>query len=195
LPPDDTAWDELAMKRGEREHKRGRAVKGPLESAIVLMCLAFFCFAARAAEPKPVWTVWERSHAVATEKDWMVIDPPGASACYMKQSYPDPEKMAVSLIRDGKLLVCGPFYHQGRGGARLTCRFRPGGKTRTLERSEVSNCIALPRDFLPGFKSKYTVHVRVVLPDRNNRTLDQEFSLMGFTAAHEALQSGVCSKE
>ena len=160
------------MKRGKRVQKPSRSVKRPLGSAIGLLCLVFFCFAARAAEPGPVWTVWERSHAVATEKDWMVIDPPGASACYMKQSYPDPEKMEISLIRDGKLLVCGPFYHQGRGRARLTCRFRPGGEQRTLERSEVSNCISLPRDFLPGFKSKYTFHVRVVLPDRQDRTLE-----------------------
>lgn len=174
---------------------------GPREKGTVILltggvlCLAVLVSATQALGAEPVWTVWERSHAVALEKDWLVLDPPGDSACFMKQSYPDPDKMEISLVRGGDLLVCGPFYHQGEGRARLTYRFHPGGETSTIQRSEVSNCIALPRDLLPGFKAGYTIRLTVVLPDREGRTLEQEFSLMGFTAAYQVLQSGVCKPE
>jgi len=157
----------------------------------VLSLTLCFVSATGAAAQGPAWTEWERSHAIVKKKDWLVIDPPGDSACYMKQSYPDAEKMEISLIRGGNLLVCGPFYQQGQGRAKLTYRFSPGGKAQTLERSEVSNCISLPKDLLPGFKSGYTFHLEVDLPNQNGGSLEQEFSLMGFTAAHQALRS-VC---
>jgi len=160
-----------------------------------LMALTLtFAFATGAAAQEPGWTEWELSNSVARKKDWLVVDPPGESACYLKQSYPDPERMEISLIRGGKFLVCGPFYPREQGRAQLTYRFHPGGETRTLERGEVSNCIALPKDLLPGFKSGYTISLHVVLPDREGPVLEQEFSLMGFTAAYEVLQSGVCSQ-
>jgi hypothetical protein len=181
--------------------KRKRSsLLGPREKGAVILltggvlCLAVLVSATQALGAEPVWSVWERSHAVARKKDWLVIDPPGASPCYMKQSYPDPEEMEISLVRGGSLLVCGPFYHQGKGRARLTFRFTPGGESKSLERGEVSNCIALPKDLLPGFKAGYTVGLTVVLPDQEGRTLEQEFSLMGFTAAYGMLQSEVCSQ-
>lgn len=164
--------------------------------ALGLMVLTLtFAFAAGAAAQEPGWTQWERSHSVARNKDWLVIDPPGESACYLKQSYPNPERMEISLIRGGKFLVCGPFYPKEQGRAELTYRFRPGGETRTLERVEVTNCIALPKDLLPGFKSGYTISLQVVLPDREGKVLEQEFSLMGFTASYEVLRSGACQPE
>ncbi|MCF8031234.1 MAG: invasion associated locus B family protein [Desulfohalobiaceae bacterium] len=179
--------------KGKRSLFRGRWWGRSAGLAGIVLCLALFAVnAEQALGAEPVWTLWERSHAVAREKDWLVIDPPGASACYMKQSYPDPGKMEISLVREGNLLVCGPFYPEEEGRARLTYRFRPGGEVHSLKRGEVSNCIVLPKDLLPGFKSGYTLGLTVVLTDREDKTLKQEFSLMGFTAAHRVLQSGVC---
>ena len=160
----------------------------------LLFLTLFFVSATGAAAQDPAWTQWEHSHAIARKKDWLVISPPGDSACYMKQSYPDPEMMEISLIREGSFLVCGPFYQKGQGRAKLTYRFRPGGEAHTLVRKEVSNCISLPKDLLPGFKSGYTIHITVFLPDRGGGTLEQEFSLMGFTAAYKVLQSEACSQ-
>lgn len=178
----------LALVRGVR---RVRLTLGPAWGLLFLTL--FFVSATGAAAQDPAWTEWERSHAIAKKKDWLVIAPPGDSACYMKQSYPDPERMEISLIREGSLLVCGPFYQKGQGRAKLTYRFRPGGEAHTLVRNEVSNCISLPKDLLPGFKSGHVVYLKVVLPDREEKFLEQEFSLMGFTAAHQVLQSGMCS--
>ena len=168
-----------------------------LRLVLLLACLALWiALPARAEDsPPPVWTEWERAHSVTREKDWMVINPPGESACYMKQSYPDPERMEISLVRGGDLLVCGPFFQrQERSGAELTLRFHPGGEVLTVSQKEVSNCAVLPEGSLEGFKSGYSVSLKVVLPDREERVLEQKFSLMGFTAAHEALQSGACSQ-
>jgi len=182
------------MKRKQGPVRRLIGERPILGLALGLMVLTLsFASATGAAGQEPGWTEWERSYSVAGKKDWLVIDPPGESACYLKQSYPNPESMEISLIRGGKFLVCGPFYPKEQGRVELTYRFRPGGEPRTLERGEVSNCIALPKDLLPGFKSGYTISLKVVLPDREGRVLEQEFSLMGFTAAHKVLQSGVCS--
>jgi hypothetical protein len=174
---------------------RGLIWERPIPGLVLgLMVLTLsFASATGAAAQEPGWTEWERSHSVARQKDWLVIDPPGESACYLKQSYPGPERMEISLIRGGDLLVCGPFYPKEPGRAELTYRFHPGGESRTLRRGEITNCIALPKDLLPGFKSGYVISLQVVLLDREGTVREQEFSLMGFTAAYEVLQSGVCS--
>lgn len=184
----------MQRKQGQVRGLIGERVIPGLALGLMVLTL-IFTSATGAAAQEPGWTEWERSHSVAQKKDWLVIDPPGASVCYLKQSYPDPESMEISLIRGGKFLVCGPFYPKEQGRAELTYRFRPGGEARTLERGEVTNCIALSKDLLPGFKSGYAISLTVVLPDREGMVLEQEFSLMGFTAAHEVLQSGECQPE
>ena len=162
-----------------------------IAALVALLCAATGAWGAE----RPSWTEWERSRAADGKRDWLVIDPSGDSSCYIKQSYRDPQKMELSLARGGQLLVCGPFYTESEGRARLRYKFRPGGKWISLERSEISNCIALPERLIPFFKERYTFYLRVVLPDGGEqRTLKQEFSLMGFTHAYRVLQSGTCGK-
>jgi hypothetical protein len=162
---------------------------------LVLGAVLFLASAAHGASG-PEWTDWESSRAVTGKRDWLVIDPSGESSCYIKQSYADPEKMEITLTRGGPLLVCGPFYPRGEGRAKLRYRVTPGGQWRSLERSEVSNCLVLPDALIPLFKQKYTFHLTVILPDgEEERTLEQKFSLMGFSYAYRVLQSERCAKD
>lgn len=192
-----------ASKRdiGEERMRKTNALPGVCRMGKVLLAVAalvaFLLVASGAwGADSPSWTDWERSRAVDGRRDWLVIDPSGESSCYIKQSYADPQKMEISVTRGGPLLVCGPFYTEGEGRAQLRYKVSPGGQWSRLELNEVSNCIVLPDRLIPLFKDRYTFHLRVVLPDGGEkRTLEQAFSLMGFSHAYSVLRSERCAKE
>ena len=169
-----------------------RGLKGLL--GILLLAAAMPGLVAAASAREPHWSQYERDSAIARKKDWLVVSPGGDAPCFLKQSYQGGQQMEMLYVRGGGPLVCGPFYREDPGRAEVSCSFARGEDSRSFSRTEVTNCIRLPQDLLPGFKSGISFRVEVRLPDREGKTLRQEFSLMGFTAAHSILMSDTCHR-
>lgn len=163
----------------------------PLFLLGVLFCLAL-AIAPRAWSQEPEWTDIELARAESRHQDWLFLKPSGEAPCYLKQSYADPDRMEISVIRQGPILICGPFYERIQGRAEVTYWFDDGGERHTRQESQVSNCITLPRELIPRFQAGYTFHVQVELPDRGETISEQVFSLMGFSAAFQEMRSADC---
>ncbi len=155
---------------------------------LLFVCCCLIPIASRAQGFEPEWPQSELSQARARHNDWLVIDPPGGSSSYMKQSYVDPDKMELTVILDGPILVCGSFYKNMAGRAEVTYWFDDQKKIYGLQQENISNCITFSDDVLPFFMSAYFLGLRVELPDKGRKVLDQEFSLLGFAAAYRSMR-------
>ncbi len=154
----------------------------------LFVCFCFIPIDSQALDFEPEWTRSELSQARARHDHWLVIDPPGGSSVYMQQSYADPDKMELTVILDGPILVCGPFYENIAGRAEVTYWFDDQKATQRLEQESVSNCITFPEDVLSFFMPAYFLGLRVELPDKGQKVLEQEFSLLGFAAAYRDMR-------
>lgn len=154
----------------------------------LFVCCCLIPIASQAQNFEPEWTQSELSQARARHDDWLVIDPPGGSVSYIKQSYADPDKMELTVILDGPILVCGPFYENIAGRAEVIYWFDDQKATHRLQQESVSNCITFPEDVLSFFMPAYILGLRVELPHKGRKVLEQEFSLLGFAAAYQSMR-------
>ena len=139
------------------------------------------------------WSQWELDHALAREGDWLVVQNPGNSACFIKQSYDsDPSLMELILGRSGIPALVTPFFQGISSDVVYQVDDRPPG---VIRRSDVTSpsSIELPRDIVPDLRAGFTLTVSVTPTGRPQ--LVQQFSLLGFTAASRWLERDVCQFE
>lgn len=158
----------------------------------IIICLGFLISPGLAE--KINWTQWEKDNALAQIKDWLVIDPPGNSICYMKQSYQSSQKMEMALNRDGSPYICGNFFLQKQGPVQVSYRFDQG-KIISFKKDNVSNCIKFPKKIIPQLKRKFKFKVYVKTLEGETKKFEQTFSLKGFMKSYRLLNSEQCNKE
>lgn len=135
------------------------------------------------------WSSWERDHAVSQHKAFLVIKQPGEGFCYVKQSYDnDTSKMELSFQGASPTIVT-PFYRGIDGDVQY---WVDDGPKRTVPNSEISgaNSFELAADAVGQMKAGRTLYVRVKPSGQPTRT--QKFSLLGLTAATQALSGHKC---
>ena len=134
------------------------------------------------------WSAWERKNAVAKKGDFLVIKQPGEGFCYLKQSYDDElDKLELSMKADNKPFLLVPFF-QGLDGD-VSYRI-DDGPIRIIPAHAVANPLLLPTDVVPSLKKGNILIVRV--KPVGSSTIEQHFSLRGFTAAAALLIDPQC---
>lgn len=139
------------------------------------------------------WTPWEREHAVAQHKDWLVIKEPGRRYCYLKQSYDDPRKMELSLNEQGQPVLWGGFA-ETPVDLDITCQVDTN-QSYTLTVREVTNGLVLPSGLVEEMRRGFVLSVTVAPrnPERELQTVsEQAFSLEGVMDASNELTTSVC---
>lgn len=135
------------------------------------------------------WSDWERDNAVSQHKDFLVIRQPGEGFCYVKQSYKnDTNKMELSFKGDAPY-VATPFYRGIDGHVEYRV---DDGNTRIIKNSAISgtNSFDLSENVVPEMKAGLKLYVKVNPVGKRTRT--QSFSLLGFTAASQELNTEKC---
>lgn len=159
-------------------------MRKPLALAVALLGIA-----GATASHAQNWSDWERDNAVAQHRDFLVIRQPGEGFCYVKQSYDnDTSKMELSFQGDAPYIVT-PFYRGIEGSIEYRVDH---GKTRIVKNSEISgsNSFHLSKNVVPEIKAGLKLYVKVNPVGERSRT--QSFSLLGFTAASQELNTEKC---
>jgi hypothetical protein len=166
---------------------------GVSKSIVLAVVLGTFLMLPGPAGAEEEWSQWEMQHAVAQVQDWLVIKVPGRERCYMKQSYPGPHRMELTMDSDRIPRIWGPFHLQPDD---VVLRYSlDEGEQHTLHRRGVTNTISLPESIVPDLMSGLRLQVQVEEggQESGSETIaEQTFSLRGFTAACELLESEQC---
>ena len=153
---------------------------------ITLSLILVISFEANAVNP--VWGGWDRANSVAKEKSWLVIRQPNEGFCYIKQGYDGySDKLEIIIKKDNVPVLISPFY-RGLEGKVEYCVDK--GQVRNVPAELI---IKLSSSLVPELKngSRLTVKFKPV----GKRSMQQEFSLSGFTKAHAWLDSTVCKEK
>ena len=139
------------------------------------------------------WSAWDRKHSVARKETWMVIREPGREGCYLKQGYAAQKSMDLTVDESGVPCLWGPFSPQP---VDVRVSYRIDDLTQgQIRAKEVTNGIQLPRELVKTMRRGFLMRVEVQSLDSEvelgTRT-EQEFSLLGFIAATEVLNSDAC---
>ena len=135
------------------------------------------------------WSDWEYDNAVARKGTWLVIKQPEARFCYVKQSYNGQLKMEMLMKIDNVPGLTVPFFRGLDGDVTYKV---DNGPVRVIPQEDAINPLRLSSEVVPELKTgkKLTVRVKPV----GKRTIEQEFSLVGFAEAAALLDNPVCQR-
>ena len=154
--------------------------------AISLVLATLISLPLQAAE----WSDWERAHAVARHRDFLVIRDPEDGGCYLKQSYHgQTNRMELLMAGDGVPVLTTPFY--GGIDDDLIYAIDKGPEKRIRSGGvSIGKSLALPKAVLPELRAGWVLKVKV--KPVGQPWLEQRFSLKGFTAASRRLHAKPC---
>ncbi|MGM0760644.1 MAG: hypothetical protein ACQEUB_13195 [Thermodesulfobacteriota bacterium] len=139
------------------------------------------------------WSAWDSKHSVARKETWMVIREPGRDGCYLKQSYAGERMMDLTVDESDTPCLWGPFSPEPVD-VQVNYRiddFQEG----QITAKEVTNGIRLPQELVKTMRRGFLMQVEVQSLDSEvdlGTRKEQEFSLLGFIAATEVLNSDAC---
>ena len=139
------------------------------------------------------WSAWDKKHSVARKETWMVIREPGRADCYLKQSYAGERMMDLTVDENGVPCLWGPFSSEPVD-VRVSYRIDDLQKG-NMRAKEVTNGIRLPQELVKTMRRGFLMQVEVQSLDPEVELgirKEQEFSLLGFIAATEVLNSDAC---
>lgn len=141
------------------------------------------------------WSAWDSKHSVARKETWMVIREPGRDECYLKQSYAGERMMDLTVDEGGVPCLWGPFSPQP---VDVRVSYRIDDLTQGQMRAkEVTNGIRLPQELVKTMRRGFLMQVEVQSLDPEvelGTRKEQEFSLLGFIAATEVLNTDACQE-
>jgi hypothetical protein len=141
------------------------------------------------------WSAWDSKHSVARKENWMVIKEPGRKACYLKQGYTKEKMMDLTVNENNTPCLWAPFSSEP---VDVQVVYRVGDITKgRIQAKEVTNGIRLPQELVHFMRRGFVMQVEVesVDPDVELGSVkEQEFSLLGFIAATEVLNSDACQE-
>lgn len=118
-----------------------------------------------------------------------MIKQPGEGFCYLKQSYDsDPSKMELMVRAAKEPLITLPFWQGIVGDVTYQVDDGPIGIIPEDDASELG--INLPKDIVPDLQAGIALKVRV--RPVYEPTVEQHFSLIGFTAGYRLLDGADC---
>jgi len=163
-----------------------------MQVLIASISLALGCLVPDIVLAGPSWSEWERANSVAHEGDWLVIRQPDEGFCYIKQSYDaDPSKIVMLMKKDRVPYLVTPFFHGVEGDVSYQVDSQP---LRLVQESKATQVpIALSGEVVPEMEKGTRLRVRV--KPKGKPTLEQIFSLRGFSAASKRLGSDTCRKK
>ena len=147
------------------------------------------------AEDGLAWSKWEQKHAVAHKEDWLVIREPGRDECYLKQGYAGERMMELTVDESGSPCLWGAFSDQ-------PVDVRVNYEIDDLEKGEftawaVTNGIRMPQELVSSMRRGFSLQVELesLDPEKELGTVrKQKFSLLGFIAATEVLNTKACQE-
>ena len=147
------------------------------------------------AEDGLAWSKWEQKHAVAHKEDWLVIREPGRDECYLKQGYAGERMMDLTVDENGSPCLWGAFSDQPVDV--LVSYEIDDLKEGEFTAWAVTNGIRLPRELVSSMRRGFSLLVELesLDPEKELGTVrKQKFSLLGFIAATEVLDTKDCQE-
>lgn len=144
--------------------------------------------ASDAIATEPTWNARDKANSVALEIAWLVIRQPNEGSCYIKQGYDGhPDKIEIIVKDDNTIYLQSPFFHEIDSGITYWVDKGPARK------APIGLSLRLSSDLIPELirGAILTVEFKPV----GREAMQQQFSLYGFTKAHEWLSSSTCKEK